>query len=134
MHSGGPVDLERLMLLLAHTPSAHRKPAPMIPPLVALLRLHEINASTPAVSPHAPRSRELVRFLQALTPEMHKRYVNSYTRHGHNAVAAIEHGACGGCHMRLPASPAEMEEYIYSCDHCGRLLYDRDEAFEYSVG
>jgi predicted nucleic acid-binding Zn-ribbon protein len=106
----------------------------MIPPLAALLRLHETNSALGNVDPHAARSRELVRLLQALTPEMHRRYVNAHRRHGHSAVAAIEHGACGGCHMRLPASPPEVDESIYACDHCGRLLYDRDEAFEYAVG
>ena len=42
------------------------------------------------------------------------------------AVASVEHSACGGCHMKLPAQvvlTARGSQEVASCPNCGRLLY-----------
>ena len=46
---------------------------------------------------------------------------------GENVVVGIEHSACGGCHMKLPAQivthcRAEQAELV-TCPSCGRVLY-----------
>lgn len=41
-------------------------------------------------------------------------------------LAAIEHGSCSGCHVRLPTvveSEARRAPAIYNCPHCHRMLY-----------
>lgn len=45
---------------------------------------------------------------------------------GSGAIAVVEHGACGHCHMKL--SPAQVVEArkrdkLSFCDFCGRILY-----------
>lgn len=105
----------------------------MISPLAALLRLHEIHLAKNG-TPDAPRNAEVSRLLQALTPALHQRYVNTLRRHGVNAVAPLEHGICMGCFMRQPSQPQQIDEGLFLCQHCGRILYDRDEAYEASVG
>jgi hypothetical protein len=36
--------------------------------------------------------------------------------------------------MRQPNSGNEIAEDIHECQNCGRLLYDPDVAYDYSVG
>lgn len=41
-------------------------------------------------------------------------------------LVALEHGACSGCHIRLPtmfASHARLRAGVHTCPHCQRLLY-----------
>jgi len=45
---------------------------------------------------------------------------------GGSAVAGIEHGVCGGCHMKLPMAVilgVQGEQELVSCPNCGRILY-----------
>ncbi len=47
-------------------------------------------------------------------------------RQGDNAIARIEHGACGGCHMKLPPQvvhDTKKSLSIMHCSFCGRMLY-----------
>lgn len=42
------------------------------------------------------------------------------------AVVRLEHGSCGGCHMKLTTQTvnrAERAPEIVQCDNCGRILY-----------
>jgi len=42
------------------------------------------------------------------------------------ALVPIEHGACGGCHMKLTSQTvlsAKGSETLTSCENCGRLVY-----------
>jgi hypothetical protein len=54
---------------------------------------------------------------------------------GANVVVGVQHGVCGGCHMKLPAQvivSCRAEEGIVTCINCGRILYytrDMDLAF-----
>ena len=46
------------------------------------------------------------------------------------AIVPIQHGACGGCHMKVTsqtALTAKGGEQLVSCDNCGRLVYWLDE-------
>ena len=45
---------------------------------------------------------------------------------GENVVMGIEHSACGGCHVKLPAQviiSCKGEQELVSCPPCSRLLY-----------
>jgi predicted nucleic acid-binding Zn-ribbon protein len=53
------------------------------------------------------------------------RYEKLRAGRGGRAVAAIENGACGGCHRGLPPAAlqeARRREKLLLCDGCGRLL------------
>ena len=54
------------------------------------------------------------------------RYERLVRNKGESVVVGVQHGVCGGCHMRLPAQvlvscQAQME--LTSCTNCGRILY-----------
>ena len=63
-----------------------------------------------------------------------KQYDRLRARKGTNIVVGIEHGACGGCHMKLPESDVieiKTGSKINYCPHCGRILYyTRDMVME----
>jgi uncharacterized protein len=45
---------------------------------------------------------------------------------GDNVIVGIEHGVCGGCHMKIPAQVTvhcRAQQEITSCTNCGRILY-----------
>lgn len=45
---------------------------------------------------------------------------------GQTAVVGIEHGVCGGCHMKLPVQAVvscQGQKDIVNCPNCGRILY-----------
>jgi len=54
------------------------------------------------------------------------RYQRLRRSKGDNAVVGIEHGVCGGCHMKLPIQiirSCQGQQEIVSCPNCGRILY-----------
>jgi predicted nucleic acid-binding Zn-ribbon protein len=61
----------------------------------------------------------------ALPPATRTRYEKLRAGRAGRAVAAIENGACGGCHRGLPPAAlqeARRREKLLMCDGCGRLL------------
>jgi uncharacterized protein len=61
----------------------------------------------------------------ALPPATRSRYEKLRAGRAGRAVAAIESGACGGCHRGLPPAAlqeARRREKLLVCDGCGRLL------------
>ncbi len=45
---------------------------------------------------------------------------------GGTALVGIEHGVCGGCHMKLPMAVVlgvQGDQDIMTCPNCGRILY-----------
>lgn len=45
---------------------------------------------------------------------------------GENVVVGVNHGVCGGCHMKLPAQTlvaCQADQELTSCTNCGRILY-----------
>jgi predicted nucleic acid-binding Zn-ribbon protein len=54
------------------------------------------------------------------------RYERIMKSRGDNAVVGIEHGVCGGCHMRIPAQTVvhcRAQTELTACNNCGRILY-----------
>ena len=45
---------------------------------------------------------------------------------GENVIVGIEHGVCGGCHMRFPVQiifSCQAGQELVTCPNCGRILY-----------
>jgi predicted nucleic acid-binding Zn-ribbon protein len=54
------------------------------------------------------------------------RYERLLKTKGTNVVVGVEHGVCGGCHMKLPTQvilSCKAQEEIVTCINCGRILY-----------
>ena len=54
------------------------------------------------------------------------RYERLLKSKGDNVIVGINHGVCGGCHMKLPAQilvNCKSQKEIVSCLNCGRILY-----------
>jgi len=54
------------------------------------------------------------------------RYERLVRSKGGNVVVGVQHGVCGGCHMRLPPQllvTCQGERELVSCSNCGRILY-----------
>jgi predicted nucleic acid-binding Zn-ribbon protein len=54
------------------------------------------------------------------------RYERLLKMKGGSVVVGIEHGVCGGCHMKFPVQlvvSCQAERELVSCPNCGRILY-----------
>jgi uncharacterized protein len=54
------------------------------------------------------------------------RYERLLRSKGDNVIVGINHGVCGGCHMKLPAQilvNCKSEKELVACSNCGRILY-----------
>jgi predicted nucleic acid-binding Zn-ribbon protein len=54
------------------------------------------------------------------------RYDRLIKSKGENVVVGVQHGVCGGCHMRLPAQvlvTCQAQQELVTCTNCGRILY-----------
>ena len=54
------------------------------------------------------------------------RYERLTKSKGENVVVGVQHGVCGGCHMKLPAQillACKQAQELVSCTNCGRILY-----------
>lgn len=65
-----------------------------------------------------------------LTSGVDERVLRHYERllhnKGDNVVVGIEHGVCGGCHMRFPVQlmvSCQAAKDMVTCPNCGRILY-----------
>jgi uncharacterized protein len=65
-----------------------------------------------------------------LTADVDERSLSRYERLLHNkgdsVVVGIEHGVCGGCHMRFPVQllvSCQAAKELVTCPNCGRILY-----------
>lgn len=71
----------------------------------------------------------------AVDESARNRYERLVRSKGENVVVGINHGVCGGCHMRLPAQVlvgCRAQQELVACTNCGRILYfspDMDVAF-----
>ncbi len=62
----------------------------------------------------------------AVDDSARNRYERIFKSKGENVVVGIEHSACGGCHMKLPAqivTHCRAQAEIVTCPSCGRILY-----------
>jgi predicted nucleic acid-binding Zn-ribbon protein len=54
------------------------------------------------------------------------RYERLVRSKGENVVVGVQHGVCGGCHMKLPPQllvQCQAQQELVSCINCGRILY-----------
>jgi len=54
------------------------------------------------------------------------RYDRLVRTKGEHVVVGVQHGVCGGCHMRLPPQLlvfCQAEKEIITCSNCGRVLF-----------
>jgi uncharacterized protein len=54
------------------------------------------------------------------------RYERIMKSRGDSVIVGIEHGVCGGCHMKIPAQVivhCRAQQEVTSCTNCGRILY-----------
>ena len=54
------------------------------------------------------------------------RYERLVKSKGGNVVVGVQHGVCGGCHMKLPAQilvKCQAQSELVTCINCGRILY-----------
>jgi len=54
------------------------------------------------------------------------RYERLVKNKGENVVVGVQHGVCGGCHMKIPPQLLVMtqaQQELVTCSNCGRILY-----------
>jgi len=62
----------------------------------------------------------------AVDESTRSRYERLLKSKGGSAVVGIEHGVCGGCHMKLQQQlivTCQSQKEIVTCSSCGRILY-----------
>jgi hypothetical protein len=62
----------------------------------------------------------------AVSEDARSRYDRLVRSKGENVVVGIQHGVCGGCHMRVPPQllvQCQAEKEVVTCSNCGRILY-----------
>lgn len=62
----------------------------------------------------------------AVDENIRARYERLVRSKGENVVVGVQHGVCGGCHMRLPAQilvTCQAQQELVTCINCGRVLY-----------
>jgi len=62
----------------------------------------------------------------AVDESSRNRYERLLKSKGDNAVVGIDHGVCGGCHMKLQQQLIVLcqgQKEIVTCSSCGRILY-----------
>ncbi len=101
----------------------------MLPPLNALLRLHELRRGADPESDYS-LTEEHTRLIERLSPKTRQRYERALRRFGDTAVVSAERGICKGCFVLQPAIPEQLDDDITQCQSCGRLLYDPDTAYD----
>jgi predicted nucleic acid-binding Zn-ribbon protein len=64
--------------------------------------------------------------LLAVDEIVRSKYERLVRNKGSTVVVGVQHGVCGGCHMKLPAQimvSTQAEQEIVTCINCGRILY-----------
>lgn len=64
--------------------------------------------------------------LMAVDESARSRYERLLKNKGATVVVGVQHGVCGGCHMKLTAQivvSCQAQQEIVTCSNCGRILY-----------
>jgi predicted nucleic acid-binding Zn-ribbon protein len=62
----------------------------------------------------------------AVDESTRSRYERLMKSKGENVVVGVQHGVCGGCHMKLQPQllvSCQAERELVTCGNCGRILY-----------
>ena len=62
----------------------------------------------------------------AVDETVRARYERLVRNKGENVLVGVNHGVCGGCHMKLPAQvlvACQAHQELVTCTNCGRILY-----------
>jgi uncharacterized protein len=62
----------------------------------------------------------------AVDESVRGRYERLVKTKGENVLVGVDHGVCGGCHMKLPAQTlvaCQAHQDLVTCTNCGRILY-----------
>src|ERR1017187_3317154 len=73
---------------------------------------------------------ERAQLASAVDESTRNRYERIFKSKGENVVMGVEHSACGGCHMKLPAQiliSCQAQGEIVTCPSCGRILYFKSD-------
>jgi predicted nucleic acid-binding Zn-ribbon protein len=69
---------------------------------------------------------ERAALVAAVEPDVLNRYERLLRNKGNRVVVGIEHGVCGGCHMKFPHQitvTLQAGEEVVTCPNCARILY-----------
>lgn len=75
---------------------------------------------------YASLQQDRAELASAVDESARNRYDRLLKSKGDNAVVGIEHGVCGGCHMKLQQQlivTCQSQKEIVTCSTCGRILY-----------
>jgi len=89
---------------------------------VAQLDAREQNLKKDLAGLEADRER----LAAAVDESARSRYERLLRSKGENVVVGVQHGVCGGCHMKLPPQllvSCQGEKELVGCSNCGRILY-----------
>ena len=73
---------------------------------------------------------ERKKLAEQIDPDALARYERLMRSKGDVAVAPVQHGNCGGCHLQLASQLVHDAKHgpgLASCDYCGRILYWQPE-------
>jgi predicted nucleic acid-binding Zn-ribbon protein len=90
--------------------------------LVADLNKREQNLKKELAELEASRARHF----EAVDETARSRYERLVRNKGSTVVVGVEHGVCGGCHMRVPTQlllSCQAQSELVTCSNCGRILY-----------
>jgi hypothetical protein len=88
-----------------------------------LLELQELHLN---VEPLSLEAESRVNGLRAQVPATVLERFDRLIAHGKTGVAAVQHGVCYGCHLRICSGTFAIlthRNVICICDTCGRYLY-----------
>lgn len=89
---------------------------------ISLINQREVNLKKELAQLQSGRA-ELAAAVEESTRHRYERLLKSK---GDNVVVGIQHGVCGGCHMKLPAQSlvtCKSAQEVATCPNCGRILY-----------
>jgi len=89
---------------------------------ITLINQREVNLKKEFAALQADRAQ----LAAAVDETVRHRYDRLLKSKGDNIVVGIDHGVCGGCHMKLPAQAqvtARSQQEVAACPNCGRIVY-----------
>jgi uncharacterized protein len=89
---------------------------------IALLDARERNLNKELAELEANREQ----LASAVNPVDRARYERLIRTKGEHVLVGVQHGVCGGCHMRLPPQllfSCQADKELVTCSNCGRIVY-----------